>query len=291
MLINNLKIAGVAQLVEHDVANVVVDGSNPFARSFCANLFAQMYIAFFISIMEKQRWEQRFESFCKAIGRLQKYIEKGDLTELEEPGMIQTFEFTFELAWKTLKDFYAEQDGGSENGVPSIQGGKDAIRVAIKRGLIQDGKSWLEMLSDRNLSSHVYQEIFAAGLTQRIRSDYFPLFCKLRDTITNRENQDRDVFGFDEDDWELVRKAFQLCPEIESVVLYGSRATGRFHSGSDVDVALKGENLEFRHVLSVANYFSDSNSPFLFDVSLYKELDDAIKAEIDRNGLVIYSRA
>ena len=52
------------------------------------------------------RWKQRFENFSKAVRQLTKFIEKADLNELEQQGLIQSFEYTYELAWNTLKDFF-----------------------------------------------------------------------------------------------------------------------------------------------------------------------------------------
>ena len=51
------------------------------------------------------RWKQRFSNYRKALGQLQKFVEKGGLFELEKQGMIKSFEYTYELAWNTMQDF------------------------------------------------------------------------------------------------------------------------------------------------------------------------------------------
>jgi len=51
------------------------------------------------------RWEQRFSNYRKALAQLQKFVDKGELSDLEKQGLIKAFEYTFELAWNTLKDF------------------------------------------------------------------------------------------------------------------------------------------------------------------------------------------
>ena len=79
------------------------------------------------------RWHQRFENYCKALAQLEKFIRKGqDLNELEKQGMIKTFEYTYELGWNTIKDFYEAQ------GEAGLQGGRDAVQLAfILNGLIK----------------------------------------------------------------------------------------------------------------------------------------------------------
>lgn len=67
-----------------------------------------------------------------------------DFTPLEEQGLIQAFEFTHELAWNVMKDYFADQ------GNISITGSRDAIREAFNKGLITDGEGWMEMIRSRN---------------------------------------------------------------------------------------------------------------------------------------------
>jgi nucleotidyltransferase substrate binding protein (TIGR01987 family) len=86
------------------------------------------------------RWIQRFANFQKAFSQLTKFIDKAELSELEEQGLIKAFEYTFELAWTTLKDFL-EYRGQSD-----IYGSRDAIRKAFQLNLIDDGENWMDML-------------------------------------------------------------------------------------------------------------------------------------------------
>ena len=119
------------------------------------------------------RWKQRFHSFQKAFGKLKSAVKTSkerELSELENQGLIQAFEFTHELAWKTLKDFL-ESRGETE-----IYGSKDATRKAFARGLIEDGEIWMDMIQSRNLSSHTYNEEIAANLVKAILTEYFERF-------------------------------------------------------------------------------------------------------------------
>jgi nucleotidyltransferase substrate binding protein (TIGR01987 family) len=121
------------------------------------------------------RWEQRFNNYLKALTQLEKFIDKGDaLNELEEQGMIKAFEYTFELAWNTIKDFYEAQ------GETNIQGSRDAIRLAFKRGLVSDGEAWMEMIKDRNRTSHTYNQEIADEIANNILTDYYPAYTDLK---------------------------------------------------------------------------------------------------------------
>ena len=80
------------------------------------------------------------------------------MTRLEKQGVVQTFEFTHELAWKVLKDFLEDQ--GEQN----IRGSKDATRAGFKVLLIREGELWMAMIQSRNISSHTYDEATAESL-------------------------------------------------------------------------------------------------------------------------------
>lgn len=123
------------------------------------------------------RWVQRFNNFCKALSQLQQFVEKfSHLNELEKQGMIKSFEYTYELAWNTLKDFYEYQ------GEKNIQGSRDAIQLAIRRNLISNGNQWMQMILDRNLASHTYNEPLSNQITQRIYDIYY-LFSELKSEL------------------------------------------------------------------------------------------------------------
>ena len=119
------------------------------------------------------RWIQRLNNFTKALQQLTKFIEKGQLSELEQQGLIQSFEYNYELAWNTIKDFYEHQ------GETGIQGSRDAIRLAFKRGLILDGEIWMKMIKSRALTSHTYNEDTAEEITSEIFDNYYKEFLKL----------------------------------------------------------------------------------------------------------------
>ncbi len=123
------------------------------------------------------RWQQRFANFQKALAQLQKFIDKKELSELEQQGLIKAFEYTYELAWTTLKD-YLEFQGETE-----LFGSRDCIRKAFQVGLISAGETWMDMLKSRIKTSHTYNQETADEITRAVFNDYHPLFLSFRDKM------------------------------------------------------------------------------------------------------------
>src|ERR1700753_2980561 len=98
------------------------------------------------------RWQQRFSNFKKALKQLEKFVAKGDLSDMEEQGLIKSFEYTYELAWNTMKD-YLEYIG-----ITGVAGSRGAIKESFKIELIEDGQNWIDMIESRNATSHSYNE-------------------------------------------------------------------------------------------------------------------------------------
>ena len=127
------------------------------------------------------RWQQRFANYKRALAQLGEFIEKEDLNKLEEQGLIQSFEYTHELAWKTLQDVLKDQ------GYTNILGSRDASREAFNLGLVEDGHVWMEMIKDRNLTSHTYNEAVAEEIVGHIQRDYYVAFRALEVTLEARQ--------------------------------------------------------------------------------------------------------
>lgn len=119
------------------------------------------------------RWKQRFENFKKAFNQLEKAVNTPDLNELERQGLIKAFEFTYELAWTTLKDFLIEK------GYTDLIGSKDTLRQAFQVGLISDGDIWMEMVKSRNLTAHTYNQDTAESIEEDVINQYYSLFKQL----------------------------------------------------------------------------------------------------------------
>lgn len=98
---------------------------------------------------QEVRWIQRANSFEKAFGRLRaavKLAEQRELSDLEAQGLIQGFEYTHELAWKTLKNFLEAQ------GIVNLYGSRDTTRTAFRNGLIENSEVWMDNGSDIDLT-------------------------------------------------------------------------------------------------------------------------------------------
>lgn len=111
---------------------------------------------------EPPRWIRRFDNYKRAFGQLEEGVElaeERELSTIEKEGLIQRFEYTQELAWNVIKDFYKEQ------GETSIQGSLDAFRMASERGLINNdtATNLMNTIKSRNDTSHTYGEDTAAG--------------------------------------------------------------------------------------------------------------------------------
>ncbi|MEQ1593285.1 MAG: nucleotidyltransferase substrate binding protein, partial [Thiobacillaceae bacterium] len=119
------------------------------------------------------RWQQRLANYAKALEQLSSAVttsQQRPLSDLEKQGLIQVFEFTHELAWNVMKDYFAYQ------GNPGITGSRDAAREAFQKGLVEDGEGWMEMIRSRNQTSHTYQQKIADEIAGHIVEWYFPLF-------------------------------------------------------------------------------------------------------------------
>lgn len=113
------------------------------------------------------RWKQRFTSLQDAFLFLKGGVEKKNLDPYQEAGIIQSFEFTFELSWKTLKDLLESM--GVNAAFP-----RDVIKEAFATQLIKNGHVWLEMLEKRNVLSHTYNRQQASDAVALIRDHFFP---------------------------------------------------------------------------------------------------------------------
>ena len=126
------------------------------------------------------RWKQRFQNFDRALVLLREALERGPgvLSNLEKEGVIQRFEYTFELAWKTIKDFLEE--GGL---IISPLTPRQVLKDAYVAKVLADGQGWIDMLDHRNLLSHAYDFAVFEKAVDAIAARYLPALEDLHEFL------------------------------------------------------------------------------------------------------------
>lgn len=130
------------------------------------------------------RWIQRFTNYRKALAKLEETV-KGrkleELTELEKEGLIQRFEYTYELAWKTLQDFLRFR------GYTEIAGPTPALQQALRDGYLEDENKWRLLKKSREATAHTYN----SGVAETIAQDIYQLYYSLMKQLEKRLEEER----------------------------------------------------------------------------------------------------
>lgn len=130
---------------------------------------------------EKPRWQYRFDNYSRAFSLLREAVElqqKRPLSDLEKEGVIQRFEYTWELAWKTIKDYLENEGVVLEKITPQA-----VIVAALEARIIIRKEDWMMALEDRNRMSHVYSRIVFARIVDNIEQGYLSLFDQLYEKL------------------------------------------------------------------------------------------------------------
>lgn len=123
------------------------------------------------------RWKQRFQNFSRAYTLLNLALEENDiddLSNLEQEGVIQRFEYTYELAWKTLKD-YLEYNGANITEITA----RNVFKEAYSSEIIKDSEIFIDMMLSRNLLSHTYDFNKFKDILIKVKKDYLPALSDL----------------------------------------------------------------------------------------------------------------
>lgn len=126
------------------------------------------------------RWQLRFLQLERAVTKLSEFLDQDEFSELEQQGVIQSFEYAYELAWKTLQDYLRAE------GITEIAGPRSVFQAALKAGLISDHEAWTILHKDRTLTVHTYDPEMAEEVFIRIRTMHFKLFIELVTTLHAR---------------------------------------------------------------------------------------------------------
>lgn len=126
-----------------------------------------------------KRYEERKQELLNATERLKEALQEKE-NDIIIDGTLHRFEFTFELAWKTMKD-YLEYSGI----IDGIGSPREIIKTAFANGIIDDGENWIKMMLARNSLSHLYDEEKSREIYTEIKENYINLFEKLNKKFAN----------------------------------------------------------------------------------------------------------
>ena len=126
---------------------------------------------------KEPRWKLRFQNFSRAYNLLNSALEEndiGDLSNLEQEGVIQRFEYTYELAWETLKD-YLEYNGVNISEITA----RNVFKESYSSGIIKNSDIFIDMMLSRNLLSHTYDFNKFRDILIKVKKDYLPALSDL----------------------------------------------------------------------------------------------------------------
>jgi nucleotidyltransferase substrate binding protein (TIGR01987 family) len=126
-----------------------------------------------VTIMNK--FQIKLDNYRNALARLHEAIEEEQSTQslAVRDGAIKRFEFTAELAWKTIREYLLSE------GVSDINSPKKVMREAFNNDIVKDDEGWIQILDDRNSTAHIYDDEDAAEVYGRIISKHIMLFDEL----------------------------------------------------------------------------------------------------------------
>ena len=136
---------------------------------------------------KRPKWYERLNTFKKAIARMAEVVElsrQRPLNQFECDSLIKRFEFSYEMAWKLMMSYE------KENGVTELVGSKDVVRRAFSMSLIDNGEVWMEMIDDRNKTTHLYDEEMATDVIDEIIHTYYPVLLELQKKMEDIAKQD-----------------------------------------------------------------------------------------------------
>lgn len=127
------------------------------------------------------RWEQKLDSYHKALNRLAEivnYSKTTSLNDFEKDALVKRFEYTHEMAWKVMMSFCKHSEPSTE-----LFGSRDSTRWAFNNSLITDGQAWMNMIKSRNSTAHNYDGTVANEVADDIANKYFPLMVAFFDRM------------------------------------------------------------------------------------------------------------
>jgi nucleotidyltransferase substrate binding protein (TIGR01987 family) len=133
--------------------------------------------------MDDIRWKQRFQNFDHAYGTFCRTLQRFEANrddEVTKMALVKSFEFTYELAWKTMKDYLEAEGSGA------ARGSREAIRFGFQAGLLRDDaetEKWQETVDQRNRMSHDYNQTLVDSAVVFVADTFFPLVTHLHEVL------------------------------------------------------------------------------------------------------------
>ncbi|MFZ3170767.1 MAG: nucleotidyltransferase substrate binding protein [Carboxydocellales bacterium] len=132
--------------------------------------------------MTLEKLKQKYENYSKAVQRLEDSLKRDETDEIVLDAVIQRFEFSYELSWKIIKTYL------SYHGIAEVRSPREAFKEAFASEIIKEGELWIDMLEDRNLTSHIYNEVEARKIFEKIKTKYFFILKELQTNLTKEIN-------------------------------------------------------------------------------------------------------
>jgi nucleotidyltransferase substrate binding protein (TIGR01987 family) len=129
------------------------------------------------------RWKQRFQNYTKALNYLEQALQISNPDIVQKAGIIKFFEMSFELSWNLVKVYLDEQ------GFVDIKSPRGALKKAFEMNILENGHDWMDLLEDRNLTAHAYDEQKATDMELLIQNKYFPILKALHNSFKEKMNE------------------------------------------------------------------------------------------------------
>lgn len=233
------------------------------------------------------RWKQRFQNLENARGQLYDLFaayQQNKFDKRLQSQLIYSFEFSFKLGWKTVKDYLIYQ------GVRNINFPREVIKKGFKYHVILDGQAWIDIIEDQALIEHTENAELAGQAVSRISERYMAALDQVYEYF-KLKNREIMQFGLPEGMLQLFCKVFKEYPEIDAVKIYGSRAFGNCEHTSDIDLAFYTDS---KKPLSdkLQQELDALPTPYIFDLTNYNKIaHKPLKDNIDKVGKTIYENS
>ncbi len=230
------------------------------------------------------RWKKRFQNFENARTHLYNLCyayQKNRFDSNLQTQFIHSFEFTFKLAWKTVKDFLIFQ------GVRDVEFPREVVKKGFSYRIIEDGQMWIDIIEDQALITYTTDKESIGKAVTNITSSYLKALDQVY-FYFRKKSKAIEEFGLPAGVLKRICDLFSEYGEIDEVKIYGSRALGTCDHTSDIDLAFYTKSN--KHLTKELQKRLDGlPTPYLFDLTNYYRINHKpLQKSIDRVGITIF---